>query len=511
MKKYISFILCICLLLIPCLVNSFTYVNTNKRNYVEVGSITGPFQSVYRIGFDGFSVSFANEVATIAVSGVASSTGTANYLSKWVDSNTLGDSVIYESDSQLAIGHTNPNASIDILIPSASATGIMIKGADTQTGDYLQIKDPNDVELFVIEASGNVQIKSDLNQLQNVLNIGNGTYGTFVGNFTSNGFIPLVSLRSKGANNDVRIRAVIDQADDTGTQPAMLFQTAKSTNEKLSNRNLFEWHNWTTDIMSINESGKVIIGASSTPDDRLDIQDPDGPQLRLTHTDNTDYARFQVDSDGDLTITTSGGDILFNDENLATTGTFGAAAITSTLSVAADVGISIQGDSNHAADLVNARVGDTEVFSIKESGAIKISDRAVFQYQNDFGAEGVWTRTYDSEADRKWKFGISGNDLILSYYDSGWQTHSTFERPAGIVATSDVNWRIDTEFGDYVIYYYDSDSPAWHEHSRFSKPSGVKSLYGISNWSLRFDDTLSFYYWDLNNLAWMAHSTFTTP
>ena len=59
-----------------------------------------------------------------------------------------------DTSDKLAIGHTDPNASLDILIPSASTTGIMIKGADNQTGDYLQVKDPNDVELFVIEADG---------------------------------------------------------------------------------------------------------------------------------------------------------------------------------------------------------------------------------------------------------------------------------------------------------------------------------------------------------------------
>ena len=39
---------------------------------------------------------------------------------------------------------------------------------------------------------------------------------------------------------------------------------------------------------------------------RVDILDASSPQLRLTHTDNTDYAEWQVDTNGILTLTSSG-------------------------------------------------------------------------------------------------------------------------------------------------------------------------------------------------------------
>lgn len=39
---------------------------------------------------------------------------------------------------------------------------------------------------------------------------------------------------------------------------------------------------------------------------RVDILDASNPQLRLTHTDNTDYAEWQVDTNGILTLTSSG-------------------------------------------------------------------------------------------------------------------------------------------------------------------------------------------------------------
>jgi len=53
-------------------------------------------------------------------------------------------------------------------------------------------------------------------------------------------------------------------------------------------------------------------GSTATPRRALDILDATTPQLRLTQTDNSKYADLQADSNGDLTITPSGGDAMLN-------------------------------------------------------------------------------------------------------------------------------------------------------------------------------------------------------
>ena len=77
--------------------------------------------------------------------------------------------------------------------------------------------------------------------------------------------------------------------------------------------------------LTILNSGYVGIGTSS-PGMPLGITNIE-TQFMLAY-DDTNYSTFGVGSGGDTTIISSGGDISFSDENLATTGTLGAATTT---------------------------------------------------------------------------------------------------------------------------------------------------------------------------------------
>jgi hypothetical protein len=59
-------------------------------------------------------------------------------------------------------------------------------------------------------------------------------------------------------------------------------------------------------------SGDVGIGKTVAPDARLEILDASQSQLRLTHTEDTDYVDIQVDTNGDVDITPSGDLITIN-------------------------------------------------------------------------------------------------------------------------------------------------------------------------------------------------------
>ena len=176
-------------------------------------------------------------------------------------------------------------------------------------------------------------------------------------------------------------------------------------------------------------------------------------------------------------------------------------------------GLRMQGYDNQTRDYLQfVDSNSSEKFVVEADGDIQFRDKTIKRYSDDFGSEGSFSQTYNSNSDRNWMLGITDNDLYIYYYSGGgWVEHTRLERPGGIVGTSDINWRFDHEAGDYIIYYYNSDTLAWVEHSRFSKPSGVKSIYGLSNWSIRNETNLDFYYWNLNTLAWSAHSTFSKP
>jgi hypothetical protein len=72
----------------------------------------------------------------------------------------------------------------------------------------------------------------------------------------------------------------------------------------------------------VSSAGLIGIGTSSQ-DRKLEVLDASNPQLRLTHTNDTVYAEFQADSNGDLIITPSGDEVTVNGGVLYEDGTYG--------------------------------------------------------------------------------------------------------------------------------------------------------------------------------------------
>ena len=75
--------------------------------------------------------------------------------------------------------------------------------------------------------------------------------------------------------------------------------------------------------------GEVGDGSNLIVNGAIEIVSTGDPQFRITNTTTIDFADFFVNTDGDLTITASGGDISLSDENLTTTGigTFGSGSM----------------------------------------------------------------------------------------------------------------------------------------------------------------------------------------
>jgi len=75
-----------------------------------------------------------------------------------------------------------------------------------------------------------------------------------------------------------------------------------------------------TTQFTIDSNSKVGIGTTG-PDRRLDVLDASNPQLRLTYTDGSVYTDFQTDSNGDLSITPSGNEVIIQHASADTVAT----------------------------------------------------------------------------------------------------------------------------------------------------------------------------------------------
>jgi hypothetical protein len=76
--------------------------------FLNYGSGTNTGTVAYNLAVD----SSGNVIETAG--GVVDGSGTANYIPKWSDSNTIGNSVIYESSSNIGIGTTSPGAKLEV-------------------------------------------------------------------------------------------------------------------------------------------------------------------------------------------------------------------------------------------------------------------------------------------------------------------------------------------------------------------------------------------------------------
>ena len=76
------------------------------------------------------------------ISGV-DGTGTANYLSKWLDANTITNSLVYDNGTNVGIGTTSPNA----LLHVSHATAPTFRLSRTGTGQIRVVASANDRKL----------------------------------------------------------------------------------------------------------------------------------------------------------------------------------------------------------------------------------------------------------------------------------------------------------------------------------------------------------------------------
>jgi len=105
----------------------------NIPNYTLTGLGGVPTTRTLTINGTAYDLS-ADRSWTISGSGVSGS-GTTNYHAKWTSSSALGDSLIYDNGSSVAIGTASPQARFDVSGNDVNRSGLVIYNANTANGD----------------------------------------------------------------------------------------------------------------------------------------------------------------------------------------------------------------------------------------------------------------------------------------------------------------------------------------------------------------------------------------
>jgi len=168
--------------------------------------------------------------------------------------------------------------------------------------------------------------------------------------------------------------------------------------------------------LTISSTGNVGIG-STAPDRQLEINVGAATGgLRLTYNDAngsaTTYSDFLIDSGGDLSITATGGDISFGDENLTTTGDIEATALITTDGLSTDF---VKGDGSLDASTYLTDITAESIFDLSDFPADPNADK--FLKWDDTAGALVWADAGGGGSQTPWTSNINAATYYL--YNTG--------------------------------------------------------------------------------------------
>ena len=78
--------------------------------------------------------SSGNIIETAVGAGAVDGSGTANYVTKWTDADTIGDSVIYDDGTNVGIGTTSPSEKLEIALSGSGTSRERVLISSTLAG-----------------------------------------------------------------------------------------------------------------------------------------------------------------------------------------------------------------------------------------------------------------------------------------------------------------------------------------------------------------------------------------
>ncbi|MCK5642631.1 MAG: hypothetical protein KAJ19_17620, partial [Gammaproteobacteria bacterium] len=148
--------------------------NLRRRKGMVVGVSGGT--EYYKLSGDTWSGTFSDwvpfVVGTEPPSGqtfvtTLDGTGTNNYISKWTpDSDTLGNSQIYDNGSQIAFGHTNPQSYLDVNGSVIIRGDITVQGTATTLNTETLLIEDNIITLNSTFTAGTPTLNSGIEVLR---------------------------------------------------------------------------------------------------------------------------------------------------------------------------------------------------------------------------------------------------------------------------------------------------------------------------------------------------------
>jgi hypothetical protein len=135
-------------------------------------------------------------------------TGTTNFIPRWTSSNTLGNSMLFQSaTNNVGIGTVTPNATLDVNGRVSNPTGVAGVSDNAAEGKILSLRN-NQVEKFSVDGSGNAVAAGIIGTRAitspSVLTLSASTNGGFsVQPAIDSGNVPTVNIVGGSASNSV--------------------------------------------------------------------------------------------------------------------------------------------------------------------------------------------------------------------------------------------------------------------------------------------------------------------